>query len=256
MEKYLQLVFGASWRTSLIGYLGAALLELGIALDALPAGAWPGWHFVALFLVAIARAMKDGAVTGGSVPVTPEAKIRMTWPTSGPGRGATLLVLLACLAAAPAFAQDVDPTAANSDPGAVIADQVANGAPDFRFGTVLPLPGRPVLIPAVAITPFALSLRNGAITTGLTVGGGYELLWHATEASARGVAVYANIRSTSDGPRPLVSVLGILTPYLGAGIGYQIGGGAASFRDAAVLLVSVGTNLGLAAPGGTVSPAP
>jgi opacity protein-like surface antigen len=151
---------------------------------------------------------------------------------------------LAFVAFAPRPARAADATAGTVD-GAGIADAVAQAAPDLRGGLVLSwLPGSPSLAPAVAISPFAVSLKDGSWSSGLTVGAGYQLLWNATAPTARGIAAYANMRSTSDGPRPLVSVLGVFTPYLGAGIGYQVGGGLASFRDSAVLLLSVGTNFG------------
>jgi hypothetical protein len=239
MEKFMLVVFGPSWRTTLLGYAGAALVEGALALEALP-GNPVLWHLAAVLVAAFGRAMKDSAVTGGSVPATREAVGRVKAGIDGI---VPLLVLITLLGAFPVFAEEVDPTAGTVD-GATVADQTAQAAPDFRFGLTLPLPGSPVLVPAVAITPFAVSLRDGSVTTGFTVGAGYELLWRATTPTARGVAGYLNMRQTADGARPLVSVLGIFTPYLGAGIGYQVGGGVSSFRDAAVLLVSVGTNLG------------
>jgi hypothetical protein len=235
IEKLLLLLLGPSWRSSLIMLLAGVSTEGAVYLDALPNSTWPGWHFVALLLYAFGRVLKDSVVTGGVVPATREAAARVT---------KTLVMIFALLCAAPAFAQDVDPTTSTVD-GATAADEVANTPATFRFSLTLPFLGKPVLVPAVAITPFAMSLRDGTVTTGLTIGAGYELLWHPATPAARGVAVYANMRSTADGPRPLVSVLGILTPYLGAGVGYQIGGGASAFRDAAVLLLSVGTNLGM-----------
>lgn len=76
-EALLVKVFGPSWRTSLIGYLGGALIEGGVALEQLPGNPLL-WHVAALFVAALGRAMKDSAVTGGSVPATPEAKVRLT----------------------------------------------------------------------------------------------------------------------------------------------------------------------------------
>lgn len=242
MEKFLLLLLGPSWRTSLIALTASGLLELGVGLDAVPFSTWKGWHVVALVLIALGRAMKDSVATGGSAPATREAASRIA---------KTLMLALAIFGAVPVFAEDppADPTAANSDPGAVLADATAQAAPDFRLGAVLAfLPGKPALVPAVAITPLAISLRDGSVTTGVTVGAGYELLWNASAPTARGVAVYANMRSTADGPKPLVSVLGVFTPYVGLGLGYQIGGGATPFRDAAVVLASFGTNLGVSPP--------
>ncbi len=76
MEKFLLAIFGPSWRTTLIGYLGAALIEAALGFDALP-GNPAIWHVVALFVAAIGRAMKDSAVTGGSDPATKEAASRL-----------------------------------------------------------------------------------------------------------------------------------------------------------------------------------
>ncbi len=124
----------------------------------------------------------------------------------------------------------------------------------FRWSVSVPLRGNPVLVPAVAITPFVLSLRDGTVTTGPTFGAGGELLWQATRPAAYGVAAYANLRPTASGMKPLVSLLGVFTPYLGAGFGYQFGG-IAPFRDSLTVLVSVGTNLGYVPPATAAVPA-
>jgi len=66
LQSLALLLFGPSWRTSLLGYLGAGFVEAAARLDALPTPAWKGWHIVALFLVAFGRVAKDAAVSGAS----------------------------------------------------------------------------------------------------------------------------------------------------------------------------------------------
>lgn len=77
VKKFLVVLFGASWKTSLFGYLGAAAVELGTAMQGESA---IGWHVVALALLALGRMAKDSGVTGGTTPVTPEAAARVAQP--------------------------------------------------------------------------------------------------------------------------------------------------------------------------------
>lgn len=229
-----------SWETTLLGVCGIlhALATFGKAyFDGDPATI-PDANAMfgeIILSVGLLRA-KDANVTGGVKPATPEALARIV--------KASAIAVLLVLVPARAVAQMKDTT----DPGAAMADRIAQAAPDLRLSLVMPLPGKPVLMPAVAITPFALSLKDGKFTSGLTIGAGYQLLWNPETPTARGIAVYGLMRSTADGARPLVSVLGVFTPYLGVGLGYQFGGGLSSFRDAAVALISVGTNLGYTSP--------
>lgn len=75
MTKFLTVLFGASWKTSLISYLGA----IAIAAAALLEGRTePGWLLLSLALAALGRAAKDSGATGGTTPVTAEAAARAT----------------------------------------------------------------------------------------------------------------------------------------------------------------------------------
>ena len=74
MTKILMFLFGASWKTSLIG-LGSGLIVAATAYA--QSRPEPGWYVVAIALGAIGRLAKDTGVTGGTVPVTPEAEKRV-----------------------------------------------------------------------------------------------------------------------------------------------------------------------------------
>jgi hypothetical protein len=63
IQKILIVLFGASWRTSLISYLGAVAI---LAAQALAGRTEPGWVLLALALAALGRAAKDSGVTGGT----------------------------------------------------------------------------------------------------------------------------------------------------------------------------------------------
>ncbi len=175
-------------------------------------------------------------------------------PTSTPvatprGFGALwLLVLLAlCLAAfAPrlARAQDADPTAANSDPGAAIADAVANSAPDPRWSLKL---GAVTLSPAVSFAPTILSLRDFSLSIGPNVGAGVDVTWR----SGWGFAAHGTMRETSAGLKPLASLYAILPPLqrykLRPGLLYQFSGGALPWRDGFAFGFAIADNFGFPA---------
>ena len=81
MTKILTILFGASWKTSLISYLGAIAIA-GAAL--LEGKNEPGWFLLSLALAALGRAAKDSGTTGGTVAVTPEATGRVPGPNAIP----------------------------------------------------------------------------------------------------------------------------------------------------------------------------
>lgn len=221
-------VLGAGHRImTVVGAVAGFLVALGQYLELVPEEFRSSkWYAVAAALVALGAALRLPGQAAKDA-----AKIA----------GAAVLLFFA----APAFGQDVDPTTSTVD-GATVAAAVAEM--DFRGGYQLDfIRGKPWLLPAVAISPFAISLRDGKWSSGLVVGAGYQLMWNPNDPDFRswGFAGYANMRSTADGPKPLVSLLAV-KGKLGAGLGYQFGGGIASFRDAAMILISVGTNFGAA----------
>lgn len=74
MMKILTLLFGTSWRSSLLGMAGGIVLA---AINYAQAQPEPGWYVAAFLLAALSRIIKDSAVTGGTVPATPEAAKRV-----------------------------------------------------------------------------------------------------------------------------------------------------------------------------------
>ena len=65
MQKVLDVLFGTSWKSSLIGLLGGVVLA---ATTYAQSRNEPGWYVVAFALVALGRVVKDWDVTGGPVP--------------------------------------------------------------------------------------------------------------------------------------------------------------------------------------------
>lgn len=75
MENFLLQLLGASWRTTLIGALGAIAILL-VEQWSLPGGInWATFIHAAIPLL-LGRVAKDGQVTGGSIPQTKEAEKR------------------------------------------------------------------------------------------------------------------------------------------------------------------------------------
>jgi hypothetical protein len=76
VTKILVVLFGANWKTSLIGYLGGAAIAAAALLEGKQE---PGWFLLALALGALGRAAKDSGTTGGTtvasnaVPLPPPA---------------------------------------------------------------------------------------------------------------------------------------------------------------------------------------
>lgn len=74
MSAFVTFLFGTSWKSSLIGLAGGIITAAVAFAQAQPQ---PGWYVVSLALVALGRLAKDANVTGGTVPATPEAKVRV-----------------------------------------------------------------------------------------------------------------------------------------------------------------------------------
>jgi hypothetical protein len=101
MEKIvgmLTVLFGPSWRTSIVAYLGAALADYAVQIDAIPVQPkYKPWaHLVALLIAAFGRAAKDGAVSGTEAAI--KAKRRVA-------RAAKPLAVVALLLLTPVVAQ-------------------------------------------------------------------------------------------------------------------------------------------------------
>jgi hypothetical protein len=101
-------------------------------------------------------------------------------------QGAKLLVLVALFGAVPVFADDppADPTAANSDPGAIIADAVANSYPDAqRFGGCF-RGGSICLAPSVSLSLVAYDVDREQFVAGFNPGIGYGITFWRTAGTA------------------------------------------------------------------------
>jgi hypothetical protein len=158
-----------------------------------------------------------------------------------------LLLLLALFGAVPAFAQDVDPTAANSDPGTIIADAVANAADDAqRFGGCF-RGGSICLGPSVSLSLVAYDLGREQFVAGFDPGVGYGVTvwqnrWH--RVGLIGTAALS-VREGEVDAATLSAVVSF-AEYLRFGYGYEIVGardGAGSSRSR-YLLLGVGADFG------------
>jgi hypothetical protein len=92
-----------------------------------------------------------------------------------------------------------------------------------------------------------LSLKDFSLSVGPNVGAGFDWVW----SNGYGAATHATLRETSGGMKPLASLYGII-PFLAQykvrpGVSYQIGGGAASFKDAFIFGFAISDNFGYAA---------
>lgn len=63
LNQIVLFLFGASWKTTLIGIFVASGIEIATQLEALPGY---GWHILAFGILALARAAKDSGTTGGT----------------------------------------------------------------------------------------------------------------------------------------------------------------------------------------------
>lgn len=131
-----------NYRTFVPGVIGFLVNMIPGAQEWIIARGYDMNEFNGIVILFIAFFAKDGSVSNAPVP-GPAKSVLVKDPRGLPSGGNARLWLLVLLAAilggvlmAPrwARAQSVDPTAANSDPGAVIADAVANSYPDRKFG--------------------------------------------------------------------------------------------------------------------------
>ena len=75
VSKVVAIAFGASWKTSLVGYVAYVAAESAVYFDKVQGGY--GWHVAALAFLALARFAKDHDITGGTKATTPEAAARV-----------------------------------------------------------------------------------------------------------------------------------------------------------------------------------
>jgi len=229
------MVFGASWRSSLIGYMGTALIEVALAFDAVPSG--PNgkykaiWHIAAVLIGAFGRAVKDGAVTGGTIPATEEAKARLD-------KGfATVRILLTTLVIAIVVALLAPGRAHAQTFGGCLANKTT------CFG------------PTVSVNVLAISLKDGTVQTSFAPGLGYGVTFSTDRWYQHGLSGNFALRGTAEGQKPLLSLNGSFANYLHAGFAYQIGGGG-SFNENAFVLFSLGTNVDATPPPQVVAAKP
>lgn len=104
--------------------------------------------------------------------------------------------------------------------------------------------GTTCFAPTVSSNLVGISLKDGAATTGLNLGIGYGVTFDATQWWKYGLSANIAMRGTTDGQKPLLSVLGSFAEYVRLGLAYQIGGGAGSFKDSAMVIIGLGADLG------------
>ncbi len=74
MTKFVEILFGKSWKSSLIGMAGGLILAVTTYAEGRTE---LGWYVLAGLLPLLGRVIKDANVTGGNVPATPEAQARL-----------------------------------------------------------------------------------------------------------------------------------------------------------------------------------
>ncbi|HEY6015911.1 MAG TPA: hypothetical protein VIU16_03915 [Gaiellaceae bacterium] len=191
-------------------------------------------------MLGVTMIMAKGAQsTGGTVPVTDEARARVG------GFVRLRFVLGLAFAAALLFGAvlaraDVDPTAGTVD-GATVADATAQAAPDLRWSIKI---GKVTLAPSASFTPAVLSLRDFKVSVGPNVGAGVD----ATRSDGYGLATHLAMRETTDGLKPLASLYAIVPALqrygLRPGVSYQFGGGAAPWKDCLLFGLAGASNFG------------
>jgi hypothetical protein len=157
------------------------------------------------------------------------------------------LALALLLFAAPTLAQvdeaamDATEMSSGTDPGTVIADAVAQAAPDPRWSFKI---GSVTVAASASFAPAVLSLSDLKLSIGPNVGAGADVTW----TNGYGFAAHGAMRETTDGVRPLGAAFAIL-PFLQKygvrpGVLYQFGGGAAPWRDGFMLAIAGASNFG------------
>jgi hypothetical protein len=138
-------------------------------------------------------------------------------------------------------AMDATEMSSGTDPGAVLADAVAQAAPDPRWSFKI---GSVTVAASASFAPAVLSLSDLKLSIGPNVGAGADVTW----TSGYGFAAHGAMRETADGLRPLGAAFAIL-PFLQKygvrpGVLYQFGGGAAPYRDGFMLAIAGASNFG------------
>lgn len=100
--------------------------------------------------------------------------------------------------------------------------------------------------PSVAVNLVGISLKDGTATTGLNLGIGYGVTFAAKQWWQYGATANIALRGTAGGEKPLLSLVGTFAEYVRLGLAYQIGGGSAPFKDAAMVVVGLGADFGQA----------
>lgn len=136
--------------------------------------------------------------------------------------GKTTLVLLALLLVRPALAQAPDPTAANSDPATVIADAVANSAPDRKLGGCS-RSGFLCAGPSATLSLVAWDVKAARWVTGFQPSVAYGIELWATEWYRVGFALGAGV-AMQDGAMRSGTVSGVLSfaEYLRVGAALEV----------------------------------
>lgn len=228
IESILSVVFGASWRTTLIGYLGSAFIELGLALDKIPTGGGKyvvAWHIAAVLVAAFGRAVKDGAVTGGTAPATKEAASRTQQGFIV--LGFALRVFLTCVAIIAIIG--------------LVAPALARGQEGPKFGGCWNN-GSSCAGPTVSVNVLEIKLKTGDVTTQFSPGVGYGITFRARDWYKYGFSGNFALKGTAAGQKPQVSLLASFAEYLRVGLTGLAGAG--NFLDTLGLLVSFGTDVG------------
>jgi len=97
--------------------------------------------------------------------------------------------------------------------------------------------------PSVSLSVLAISLKDGSVSTLALPGLGYGATWRADKWYRYGVSSHFSLRSTSDGQRPQVAIVGSFAEYLRFGLAQVVGGGGTT-RERTSILVSFGADFG------------
>jgi hypothetical protein len=106
-------------------------------------------------------------------------------------------------------------------------------AEDPRFGGCLKN-GTTCFGPSVSLSVVAIDLKDGSVTSGVSPGVGYGVVFASDQWYRTGLAGYASFRDTSTGQRVVPSLVVSFAEYLRLGIGQQIGGGSHPFGILAI----------------------
>lgn len=232
-----------NWRTSVVAVFGFIVTQFPQTKVFLESHGYSITDLQGLIILVIGFFAKDGSVTG--TPANAVTVAKDPEGVRGVGGMGALLLVSSLLLPSFVFAQTPGDSvgAGTVDPGAAIADSVAQAAPEPRGGFRV---GKLMIAPSASFSPLVISLKDFSTSVGPNLGAGYDVTW----PSGYGAALHATLRDTASGPRPLASVYGII-PFLQTygirpGVSYQIGGGASSYRDAFLVGLAGASNFGFA----------